>query len=552
MSKAKLGENLSIDILKLLETRMLIQANSGGGKSYAVRKLLEETHGKVQQIVLDMEGEFGTLREKYDYVLAGKGGDLEANPRTAELLARKVLELEVSLIVDLYELKKPDRIRFVRNFVDALVNAPKELWHPVLVLIDEAHVFAPEKGESEAAGAVIDLATRGRKRGFACVLATQRLSKLNKDVAAECLNKLVGRTSLDIDRKRAADELGFISQKDSLALRALKPGDFYAFGPAIHDEVTLGHVGAVATTHPKAGQRLGFRQTKPTEHIKAVLKKLTDLPQEVEAELNEKAALQKKIRELEAELKKVPRAQSESVDIKAAERAYERGKRQARDQAVEVFYKLSKELREHTSKTIEAADGILRNSMDFLSSNPAATPNKVQAAPPKGSAPWTGPVRAVPQKESGEWGACEKKILGFLSVYPGQEYTKVQVGAMTGYRHSSGGFNNALSKLNQAGLITRRNGMVALVPDAQISHLIDRTQHSLEDWIAKLGACERKIYAVVLENQEVAYSKQDLGEITGYSPTSGGFNNALSRLNTLGLIARQGGQIQFNSELLGI
>jgi DNA helicase HerA-like ATPase len=38
------------------------------------------------------------------------------------------------------------------------------------------------------------LATRGRKRGFCAVAATQRLSKLHEGRAAECNNKLIGRT----------------------------------------------------------------------------------------------------------------------------------------------------------------------------------------------------------------------------------------------------------------------------------------------------------------------------------------------------------------------
>lgn len=48
---------------------------------------------------------------------------------------------------------------------------------------------------AESAGAVIDLATRGRKRGQCAVIATQRLSKLHKDAAAEMKNKLIGGTS---------------------------------------------------------------------------------------------------------------------------------------------------------------------------------------------------------------------------------------------------------------------------------------------------------------------------------------------------------------------
>src|SRR5258708_3924488 len=132
----------NIDLEKLIDGKLLIQANSGGGKSWAIRRLLEQSHGKVQQIILDSEGEFATLREKYDYILAAKGGDTPAEPRSAALLAHRLLELKVSAIIDLYELHPHERKRFVKLFLDALINAPKELWHPCLVVIDEAHTFA--------------------------------------------------------------------------------------------------------------------------------------------------------------------------------------------------------------------------------------------------------------------------------------------------------------------------------------------------------------------------------------------------------------------------
>src|SRR5689334_12632857 len=295
----KLNNDTAINLPVLIDTRLLVQANSGGGKSWLLRRLLEQSQGLVQQIVIDLEGEFATLREKYDYVLAGKGGDTPADPRSAALLARKLLELEVSAIVDLSELQQHERKRFVRLFLDALVAAPKELWHPVLVVIDEAHQFVPQVGQSEAANAVIDLCTRGRKRGFCAVLATQRISKLHKDAAAECNNKLIGRTGLDVDMKRAADELGFASREQLISLRTLGAGEFYAFGPALTHEVQKIKIGPVATTHPKAGMRALTKPVPPTERIKKVIGALGDLPHEAEEEAKTVADLKERIRQLE-------------------------------------------------------------------------------------------------------------------------------------------------------------------------------------------------------------------------------------------------------------
>lgn len=77
------GKNVKMDIDTLLRTRLLIQANSGKGKSWLLRRIAEQLFGKVQVIIVDPEGEFATLREHFDYVLVGKGGETAAHPRIA-------------------------------------------------------------------------------------------------------------------------------------------------------------------------------------------------------------------------------------------------------------------------------------------------------------------------------------------------------------------------------------------------------------------------------------------------------------------------------------
>lgn len=48
------GKPLAIDIDRLLLTRMLLQADSGGGKTVALKRILEQTHGHVQQIIITL------------------------------------------------------------------------------------------------------------------------------------------------------------------------------------------------------------------------------------------------------------------------------------------------------------------------------------------------------------------------------------------------------------------------------------------------------------------------------------------------------------------
>lgn len=57
-TRLHVAEDLSLDLLKLVDSRMLITANSGGGKSYLMRVVAEQAAGQVQTIILDPEGEF--------------------------------------------------------------------------------------------------------------------------------------------------------------------------------------------------------------------------------------------------------------------------------------------------------------------------------------------------------------------------------------------------------------------------------------------------------------------------------------------------------------
>ena len=74
-----------------------------------------------------------------------------------------------------------------------------------------------------------------------------------------------------------------------------------------------------------------------------------------------------------------------------------------------------------------------------------------------------------------------------------------------------------------------------------------------EVWEANLNKCEREIWKY-LESHGAGYilSKDEVAAATGYSVSSGGFNNALSHLTTLKIILRDSGNICLNPEALTI
>ncbi len=242
-------EPASLDLVELLATRLLVQGNSGSGKSHLLRRLLEQSAGLVQQAVIDPEGDFVSLAERYGHVVVEADGDDLALAR----IAARVREHRVSVVLSLEALDAEGQMRAAAAFLNGLFEADRALWYPMLVVVDEAQLFAPamagehsEEARRLSLGAMTNLMCRGRKRGLAGIIATQRLAKLAKNVAAEASNFLMGRTFLDIDMARAADLLG-LERRQAETFRDLPRGRFVALGPALSRRPLTIVVGATET-----------------------------------------------------------------------------------------------------------------------------------------------------------------------------------------------------------------------------------------------------------------------------------------------------------------
>jgi hypothetical protein len=244
------GQPITIDLEELLATRLLVQGNSGSGKSHLLRRLLEKSAGQVQQIIIDPEGDFVTLAGPYGHLA------IEASEHDEKEIARaaaRIREHRASVVLSLEGLEAESQMRCAAAFLAALFDAPRDHWFPALVVVDEAQLFAPTGGGEVAEdvrraslSAMTNLMCRGRKRGLAGIIATQRLAKLAKNVAAEASNFLMGRTFLDIDMARAADLLG-MERRQAEAIRDLPRGTFLALGPAISRRPLSVAIGEVET-----------------------------------------------------------------------------------------------------------------------------------------------------------------------------------------------------------------------------------------------------------------------------------------------------------------
>ncbi|ODT69240.1 MAG: ATP-binding protein [Pelagibacterium sp. SCN 63-23] len=250
--------NARMDLEELLATRLLVQGNSGSGKSHLLRRLLEQSAQWVQQCVIDPEGDFVTLADRYGHLVV----DAARTENELTRIAARVRQHRVSVVLNLEGLDVEQQMRAAAAFLGGMFDADRDYWYPVLVVVDEAQLFAPaaagevsDEARKLSLGAMTNLMCRGRKRGLAGVIATQRLAKLAKNVAAEASNFLMGRTFLDIDMARAADLLG-MDRRQAEQFRDLQRGHFVALGPAISRRPLPITIGPVETSARSTSPRL--------------------------------------------------------------------------------------------------------------------------------------------------------------------------------------------------------------------------------------------------------------------------------------------------------
>lgn len=552
---------VSLDLLRLIESRLLIAGMSGSGKSYLVRLLAEGVIDHVPTIILDREGEFSTLREKHDVVLIGEGGEADTAVATAAKLARTLVELGVSAVVNLYELSKSDKRKFVRLFLDALMSLPRNLWKPMFVIVDEAHEYCPESGrEAESRESVIRLMDSGRKRGICGVLCTQRFSKLSKDAASEAGNVLIGMTTLDVDLRRASDTLGFSGKSEWKTLRALKPGQWFGFGNAFNHHGLVHFVANESkTTHPKPGQRHKLQAPAPSRAILKVAPELAALKQAVVEEKNE---LQR-LRDENAALKAAARKPSNGVSKTAPDlRAIEAARQAAFKEGLGATEKIRNDAVAGLAEIEKSATGLLdavraqakslrmKVAAPKLSSptapysravalmSPSGDPSRPKPGRPLAAAPVPRPA---PRGQTGDPSVSKgmRRLLIVLAQHP-EGVERTQLALLAQFAPGAGHFSNLLSEARGKGWMTESDKRffpteegITAVGDYEP---LPEGQALVDYWVGWAKGAGKAVLLHAIDAGEDGISREDLAIASGLSPTAGHYSNILSEFRTAKLI----------------
>jgi len=313
IEKILLGEDVKskkkfeLDSQELITGRTLLCSISRYGKTWTARRIVEQVFGKTGLILVDVEGEYSTLRDKFPFLIIGK--DVPLVPESAEFLADQILEHDLSAIIDGSDpqLDVAAFQEFLARFIDRFIAVETHARKPYLWILEEADELAPETGiaRSICLGQVRKLVKKGGKRGLGTMVLTQRPAFVSKFVISQCPNKIIGRTEwpddLAVLRKfgRIPEKLSDPESRDPYALKSLDRGEFYVTGDFAErsEIVKVGpvqtqHLGATPPVVPPAPKELKDVLAQLSERLPKIIqeKLVPAVPKvaEIEARIKEK------------------------------------------------------------------------------------------------------------------------------------------------------------------------------------------------------------------------------------------------------------------------
>jgi hypothetical protein len=275
------GKPFRVDANIVATGRSCVIGASGSGKSYAVAVICEELcKAKVPFVILDTEGEYAGLKEKYEVILISEdpNADLAWNALDFHDVAEQAADI-APLILDLSEVEDPKGK--ASNFLEELYKSLSEKRVPYLVIVEEADRFVPQSGIKM--GIIGEIARRGRKRGIGLMVCTQRPSLVDKNILSQCGNQLIGKLVIQNDLQAVSQF--FAGRSIPRQLTSLSPGNFYAMGgfsaspslikvrnretrhigatPLLKERIVKPYMGTLISAHERQSKKVSLKGFKP-------------------------------------------------------------------------------------------------------------------------------------------------------------------------------------------------------------------------------------------------------------------------------------------------
>jgi hypothetical protein len=291
----------------LIGTSVAVLGITGSGKTNTAAVLIEEllSHGLPLTIV-DIEGEYWGLKEKFEILVAGRSehAELAVGIENAAKLAEISLKRGISVILDLSDFTQDEAQRFLIEYFKSVWLTSASTRQPYQIVLEEAHEFVPQGTSTPLKEILTRIALRGRKRGLGIIMMSQRSAKVEKDVLTQSSLLFLHKVVHPIDLRVYKDLIPLPTAQVEDMVRRLQPGQAVVVR---NHQATVVHLRLRYTFH--AGSTPTFTRTAQPKLKKldaAILKELrasTVSTDHAKTGIeDEKAKLAQKVKELEEAL----------------------------------------------------------------------------------------------------------------------------------------------------------------------------------------------------------------------------------------------------------
>jgi hypothetical protein len=573
----QISEDLSLPIDAATQTFAFI-ARKGAGKTYAAGKLTELLmDAGVQCVILDTVGNWYGLRLAADGkgpgfdipVLGGLRGDVPLEATGGELVADLVVDTGRSVVIDLSQFSLADRKKFATAFAIQLWARKKAQRDPspVHLVIEESQLIIPENTKGDNArmvGIYEEIIRLGRNYGIGVSMISQRPQSVNKEVLnqTECL--FVLQVNGAHERKALKEWVMHHGVDVNLVaeLPGLDIGIAYVWSPQwlkILKKVKIAPKRTFdSSATPKVGSRRQVREPAPLdltafkERMAATIERAKENdPKELKrtiAQLKRDLSGKQAAAPVKIEEKRIPLITEEQTDlllsIEGRLLAY-----QAKFEEVLAGWNEGKAGLQEAFRELRSVQQSIAAATRGMALPRSPLQSKQRAPVP---APAARPTHArTPETNGSALPKAEKAVLRVLAHFP-EGKTRREIGVVSGYKHSGGGFNNALAALRSKGYIDGRDPL--RITEAGIEAVspiepLPAGQELYQYWMAHpdFGRAEREILRVLYElGNSQSMTKDEIAAQTisdrgiPYEANGGGFNNAISKLRAYELIEGSG------------
>ncbi len=223
-----ISRDLDLDLEEIIGQCVAILGIRGSGKSNTAGVIFEELlRHRYPMTIVDIEGEYFGLKEKYEVLVVGTGDgvEIEIDADCASEIAQVSMEENVPLVLDLSGFLSDERTEILKAYLSSLWELAGTLRRPYIIGIEEAHEFIPQGVKNELKEMIARIALRGRKRGLGGIIVSQRSAKVDKDVLSQAGMLFLHRVVHEVDMRVYSELLPWRKSEVKEIVGSLDTGD---------------------------------------------------------------------------------------------------------------------------------------------------------------------------------------------------------------------------------------------------------------------------------------------------------------------------------------